>query len=190
MPDHLCSNSERLILQLHSLKKMSSFLKRKLTVLQVLALVAISVVLVLMSSIYYFTPSGTLALPAIAKHDKDSATIVASIPDTGSLARLKAAVDLLGNSPELAHGGFGFFLADADSGKVLCDFNSRRTLVPASILKTVTTGTALSILGPGYHYSTLLQHDGKTEGKVLKGNVYIHGSGDPRCSAARVPRTS
>lgn len=158
---------------------MSSFLKRKLTVLQVLALVAVSIVLVLLSSIYYFTPSGKLALPAIVKNNKDSAVIAPSVPDTGALARLLAAVDSLGNSPGLAHGGFGFFLADADSGKVLCEFNSKRTLVPASILKTVTTGTALSILGPGYRYTTLLQHDGKTEGKVLKGNIYIRGSGDP-----------
>jgi D-alanyl-D-alanine carboxypeptidase len=158
---------------------MRTFLYRKLTVLQVLALVAISIVLVLLSSIYYFTPSGKLTLPAIVKNDKDTSRSEVAVLDTGALARLRQAVDSLGSSPELAHGGFGFYLASVDSGKILYEFNSRKTLVPASILKTVTTGAALSILGPGYRFSTLLQHDGKTEGKVLKGNIYIRGSGDP-----------
>jgi D-alanyl-D-alanine carboxypeptidase/D-alanyl-D-alanine-endopeptidase (penicillin-binding protein 4) len=156
-----------------------SFLQRKLTVLQVIAIAAVACVLVLLSSVYYFTPEGKLAFTPRKKTAADSALVETAAIDTGALARLKAAVDSLGNCPELAHGGFGFYLAAADSGNTVCEFSSRRSLVPASILKTVTTGTALSILGPGYRFTTLLQHDGKPEGKVLKGNIYIRGTGDP-----------
>lgn len=158
---------------------MSSFLQHKLTILQVAAIVAVIIVLASLGSVYYFTPNGELALPAIVKSKKDTSSAEPSAPDTSALARLKAAVDSLGNSPEMAHGGFGFCLADTDSGKIIHELSSRKTLVPASILKAITTGTALSILGPGYRFNTLIQHDGGTEGKVLKGNIYIRGGGDP-----------
>jgi serine-type D-Ala-D-Ala carboxypeptidase/endopeptidase (penicillin-binding protein 4) len=155
-----------------------SFLKRKLTVLQVLAIMTISIVMVLLSSIYYFTPSGELALPKI-KEEKDTLATGPEQQDTSARQRLIAAVDSIGNSPQLAYGGFGFCLADTDSSTVIHEFNSSRSLVPASVIKTVTTGTALSLMGPGYRFSTLLQHDGKAEGNVLKGNIYIRGGGDP-----------
>jgi D-alanyl-D-alanine carboxypeptidase/D-alanyl-D-alanine-endopeptidase (penicillin-binding protein 4) len=158
---------------------MQKFLKHKLTVLQVIAIMSVTFVLVSISSVYYFTPSGELVVPSIAKNDKDSSAAGEAKIDTSALAKLKAAVDSLASSPEMAHGGFGFCLANTDSGDIIYESNSNRTLVPASILKTITTGTALSILGPGYRFNTLLQQDGKTEGKVLKGNIYIRGGGDP-----------
>lgn len=155
-----------------------SFLKRKLTVLQVIALLLVSITLILLSSVYYFTPSGEVKLPVIAAKKGEAPAAVAQT-DTSALGQLIAAVDSLGNSPELSYGGFGFYLSDIDSNNALLEFNADKTLVPASILKTITTGTALSLLGPGHRFTTLIQHDGKVEGRVLKGNIYIRGGGDP-----------
>lgn len=155
-----------------------SFLRRKLTVLQVIAVLLVSATLILLSSVYYFTPTGEVKLPVLAAKKSEFVPALAQA-DTSALGRLIAAVDSIGNAPEMSYGGFGFYLADVDSNNALLEFNANRTLVPASILKTITTGTALSLLGLGHRFSTLIQHDGTIEGGVLKGNIYIRGGGDP-----------
>jgi len=79
----------------------------------------------------------------------------------------------------MRYGSFGFCLYDPDSGKMILENEPDRSLVPASVLKVLTTGVALSRLGPGYRFSTRLQYDGKVLDGVLDGNIYIQGTGDP-----------
>jgi len=52
-------------------------------------------------------------------------------------------------------------------------------------MKVVTTGTALSLLGPKYRFATSLRYDGTIDAatKTLKGNICIHGGGDPALGA-------
>ncbi|MDR1682265.1 MAG: D-alanyl-D-alanine carboxypeptidase/D-alanyl-D-alanine-endopeptidase [Candidatus Symbiothrix sp.] len=57
------------------------------------------------------------------------------------------------------------------SGKVVWAYNRNTALTPASILKVVTTATALEILGENYRYPTTLAAAGDT--------LFIIGSGDP-----------
>ena len=157
-----------------------SFLNKRLPVKQALAIVAVSMVLAVLATAYFFSAPGKDVPSLKASTGKDPIVAEEDIaPDTSALAKLKIAIDSLGLSPAMMHGGFGFYLATADSGEVLCEFSSRRSLVPASVLKAVTTGTALRLLGPDYRFATVLQHDGKAEGKVLSGNIYIRGGGDP-----------
>jgi D-alanyl-D-alanine carboxypeptidase/D-alanyl-D-alanine-endopeptidase (penicillin-binding protein 4) len=105
--------------------------------------------------------------------------------DTSALGRLTAYVDSINNAPELFGGSWSFYLADVDSGKSICKVNIDHGLSPASVMKVVTTGTALSLLGPGFRFSTLLQYDGTIDAatKTLNGNIYIHGGGDPALGA-------
>ena len=51
-------------------------------------------------------------------------------------------------------------------------------------MKTVTTATALEILGEDYRFPTALEYDGSIENGLLKGNLYIKGSGDPSLGSA------
>jgi len=94
-------------------------------------------------------------------------------------------VDSINNAPELFGGNWSFYLSDVDSGKTICNINSDLGMVPASVMKVVSTGTALSILGPGFRFTTLLQYDGTIDPatKILNGNIYIHGGGDPALGA-------
>lgn len=57
------------------------------------------------------------------------------------------------------------------SGKVLHEYNKNAALTPASILKVVTTATALEVLGENYCFSTTLSADADT--------LIVHGTGDP-----------
>lgn len=88
---------------------------------------------------------------------------------------------LLLSSTFIFHPGnsVGIYAVDAESGRVLYDENSQKNMTPASSLKVVTTATALQILGPEFRFKTELEYDGSLESGTLKGNLYIHGGGDP-----------
>jgi D-alanyl-D-alanine carboxypeptidase/D-alanyl-D-alanine-endopeptidase (penicillin-binding protein 4) len=51
---------------------------------------------------------------------------------------------------------------------------------PASVMKLVTTFAALELLGPNYRWKTEAYLGGPLEGGVLRGNLILKGSGDPK----------
>ena len=75
-------------------------------------------------------------------------------------------------------------------GNASLKYNSDILLMPASIQKIVTTGTALMILGKDYRYSTTLAYDGFVGyDSILNGNIYIIGYGDPTLGSDRFAGT-
>ncbi|HWL13623.1 MAG TPA: D-alanyl-D-alanine carboxypeptidase/D-alanyl-D-alanine-endopeptidase [Ureibacillus sp.] len=70
-------------------------------------------------------------------------------------------------------------LREVDSGELLYVKNGDVGMKPASTLKLLTASGALELLGPDYRFQTKLFIDGEIEGKVLNGDVYIKGGGDP-----------
>ena len=50
---------------------------------------------------------------------------------------------------------------------------------PASVIKLVTTLSALELLGPTYQWHTDYLIDGQVKGKTLEGNLILKGGGDP-----------
>ena len=73
---------------------------------------------------------------------------------------------------------------EVNSGETVFAYDTIRQLTPASVMKTVTTATALEILGEDYRFPTALEYDGSIENGLLKGNLYIKGSGDPSLGSA------
>lgn len=61
----------------------------------------------------------------------------------------------------------------------LAQYNRRLKLIPASNVKLITTGLALTRLGPDWKFSTTLAHNGYVADGVLHGDLYIVGGGDP-----------
>ncbi len=70
---------------------------------------------------------------------------------------------------------------DLDTGDILFEYNRNKNLLPASNLKLITTAAALKILGPDYRFRTDFSIDGHIDSRLnlLKGNLYISGTGDP-----------
>ena len=151
--------------------------------LQVLAGSFVLLAVLWISFFFYFSGpvSDKLAKNGNDSLQKDSIAIktTRSKHDTTAFERLCIALDSLSRSVELTHSGFGFCLMDPDSNKIILEQNSRQSLVPASVMKTLTTGVALAKLGAGFHYVTRLQYDGEISNRVLHGNIYVLGSGDP-----------
>ena len=65
------------------------------------------------------------------------------------------------------------------TGEVIDEYRADKVVPPASVMKLLTTGAALEILGPGYRFPTILEHTGTIEKGVLQGDLYIRGTCDP-----------
>jgi serine-type D-Ala-D-Ala carboxypeptidase/endopeptidase (penicillin-binding protein 4) len=81
----------------------------------------------------------------------------------------------------MLHASVSFCAADADNSIITSEYNSLKSLVPASVMKLITSAAALELLGPEYTFKTTLGYSGslnKKSGK-LTGNIVIKGGGDP-----------
>ena len=54
---------------------------------------------------------------------------------------------------------------------------------PASTMKIVTTLVGLDVLGPAYTWQTTFASNGRLQGGVLGGALYVKGSGDPKLTS-------
>ena len=63
--------------------------------------------------------------------------------------------------------------------------NPQQAMNPASVMKLLTTWTALETLGPAYTWSTTLATSSLPEHGVLNGDLYLRGSGDPKLTLER-----
>ena len=85
----------------------------------------------------------------------------------------KSAIEQLTANKQLQHASIGFCVKDF-TGKEIASLNSQQSRTPASVLKTITTASALELLGGDYRYKTTLAKDKNRENHLL-----IYGSGDP-----------
>ncbi|MDM8559846.1 D-alanyl-D-alanine carboxypeptidase/D-alanyl-D-alanine-endopeptidase [Candidatus Parabeggiatoa sp. HSG14] len=68
------------------------------------------------------------------------------------------------------------------SGKVVYTYNALKPLLPASVMKIVTTAAALYYLSPEYRFKTEFLYNGRRKNGSIQGNFIIRGGGDPRLS--------
>lgn len=118
--------------------------------------------------------------PEIKKTTKDTLNIVSDTTKILPVDSLEWEINQLINDSALLHASVGIIIAEDSVQNVLYEYNPTLSLVPASVLKLLTTATALEILGGGMSFKTTLQYTGSiVEGHILKGNIIIKGGGDP-----------
>ena len=66
------------------------------------------------------------------------------------------------------------------TSKNILDWRATEAMNPASTMKLLTTLASLDILGPQYRWRTNIYTDGVIRQGVLKGNLYLQGTGDPK----------
>jgi D-alanyl-D-alanine carboxypeptidase/D-alanyl-D-alanine-endopeptidase (penicillin-binding protein 4) len=102
------------------------------------------------------------------------------VPQDSIKNSIQKAIEKLAADADLINASVSFMVKDLKTGKEVSYYNPDMSLVPASVLKTVTTATALEVLGGGYTFKTELQYSGYIDTHcVLHGDVYIKGGGDP-----------
>ena len=76
------------------------------------------------------------------------------------------------------HASYGAYALNAETGEVISQ-TSQISLVPASVMKIITTATALQILGPDFTFHTRLGYSGKVDqqNETLTGNLILKGGG-------------
>lgn len=82
-----------------------------------------------------------------------------------------------GQIPEYA--SVSALVIDLETGKELFNYDADRLLVPASLMKLVSTAVALEKLGPGFQFITRIWQTGEVKRGTLHGNLIIEGGGDP-----------
>jgi D-alanyl-D-alanine carboxypeptidase/D-alanyl-D-alanine-endopeptidase (penicillin-binding protein 4) len=94
-------------------------------------------------------------------------------------AQIPPALKTFIQKENLQHAGIGFKAVDLATGQTFAAYNDRSSFTPASNMKIVTTATALDVMGSRFRYETPLFYSGEIQNAVLKGNLYIQGTGDP-----------
>jgi serine-type D-Ala-D-Ala carboxypeptidase/endopeptidase (penicillin-binding protein 4) len=81
----------------------------------------------------------------------------------------------------MIHASVSLCFKDADNGETLIEYNSCKSLTPASVMKLITSGVTLELLGPTYNFRTILGYTGSINKRTgrLSGNIVIKGGGDP-----------
>lgn len=82
-------------------------------------------------------------------------------------------IQIFVNSSNLKHANIGFCVKNL-SGEEIAAYNPNAAYTPASVLKTITTATALELLEPNFRFETTLAIN-----KYDSTHVFIHGYGDP-----------
>ncbi len=76
--------------------------------------------------------------------------------------------------PSLKHASVGVCVTDLNTGKTILSHNADKSFTPASVMKLLTTATAIEVLGENYRYTTQVTRDADEPTRIL-----ILGSGDP-----------
>ncbi len=105
---------------------------------------------------------------------------------TSPLERLQKLIDSVQNDSEIRSGTVAASIRSTQTGEYKIQYNAQKSVNSASILKLVSTATALSVLSPTYRYQTFIEYDGSVIDSVLQGNLYIRGTGDPSFGSARI----
>jgi len=74
----------------------------------------------------------------------------------------------------------GIVVRDAATGDTRLAVNAGQPMNPASLMKLVTTFAGLELLGPAYTWKTTVWSAAPIEDGVLKGDLVIRGSADPK----------
>lgn len=81
-------------------------------------------------------------------------------------------------------------VVDLASGDTLVSHNADKPLVPASIMKCVTTASLIDKVGTDFRYLTPVYATGRIRDGVLEGNIVVTGSGDPTINSRHEPHSA
>jgi serine-type D-Ala-D-Ala carboxypeptidase/endopeptidase (penicillin-binding protein 4) len=104
-------------------------------------------------------------------------------------ANIEKAFKTFENDSQLRHGIASLYVIEEKSGNVIFEKNAGIGLAPASTQKIITGAATYELLGMGFVYNTILATNGKIEGNILKGDLFIKGNGDPTFGSWRYTGT-
>ncbi|MBQ6983336.1 MAG: D-alanyl-D-alanine carboxypeptidase/D-alanyl-D-alanine-endopeptidase [Paludibacteraceae bacterium] len=95
------------------------------------------------------------------------------------LLSLILSINILTTHPITSQANMSVLVQNLKTGEVIDSYRADKVVPPASVMKLLTTGVALEMLGPGFRFPTILEYTGTIENGVLYGDLYIKGTCDP-----------
>jgi D-alanyl-D-alanine carboxypeptidase/D-alanyl-D-alanine-endopeptidase (penicillin-binding protein 4) len=106
----------------------------------------------------------------------------APAPPPDARVLLRQFIDSLVEVPDFRSAHWGLLVVDPERGDTLYARNADKLFMPASNMKLLTGGTALTQLGPDFRWSTTLFARGRVRNGTLNGDLVVAGNGDPTVS--------
>jgi D-alanyl-D-alanine carboxypeptidase/D-alanyl-D-alanine-endopeptidase (penicillin-binding protein 4) len=110
--------------------------------------------------------------------------------NAAQVRKLKTELGKITGSKDFKTATIGFCVMDVETGKVLVETNSEKSLIPASTMKLITTGAGLALLGDTFRFKTELGYTGDIKNGVLDSNLVFTGYGDPTFGSERWDSTN
>jgi D-alanyl-D-alanine carboxypeptidase/D-alanyl-D-alanine-endopeptidase (penicillin-binding protein 4) len=96
-------------------------------------------------------------------------------------------IDVFTNNPLMANANISLLVRELETGRTIASYRPTNSTIPASTIKLITSATALELFGSDYRYQTKLEIDGSiSKDSVLRGNIFIRGSGDPTLGSSKM----
>lgn len=105
----------------------------------------------------------------------------------GCLVSRADAIDAFSESGAVNASQAAVLIIDLKTGDEIASLNADMPLIPASILKAVTTATLLEKLGSKYRYETAVDYTGPLRDGIIEGNIVVNASGDPSVNTRHDP---
>jgi D-alanyl-D-alanine carboxypeptidase/D-alanyl-D-alanine-endopeptidase (penicillin-binding protein 4) len=96
-----------------------------------------------------------------------------------AVRELQSSLARVFNAPIMSRGVWAVDVRSLDTGERLFELNSGKLMMPASNMKVVTLATAAETLGWDHRFTTTLEASGPVENGILRGDLFIRGTGDP-----------
>jgi serine-type D-Ala-D-Ala carboxypeptidase/endopeptidase (penicillin-binding protein 4) len=98
----------------------------------------------------------------------------------GALENIQMKIAQFMKRPGVRSASWGIQILDPSASKVLLEVNPDKTFLPASVLKVITTSTALEKLGPDFRHRTSVYSNGVVDSDgTATGDLILVGRGDP-----------
>ncbi len=104
-----------------------------------------------------------------------------------TLAALRAEIDGAVAATGGAKARWSIQATSVGRGETLYARNAGESMAPASNMKLFTSAAALEHLGADYRFSTFLAAHGRIRDGVLRGDLYLYGTGDPTLGTRFAP---
>jgi D-alanyl-D-alanine carboxypeptidase/D-alanyl-D-alanine-endopeptidase (penicillin-binding protein 4) len=99
--------------------------------------------------------------------------------ETRAVRQLRADLSNVFGAPIMARGVWGVHVKSLDSGESIFELNAGKLMMPASNMKIVTLATTAEILGWDHRFTTTLETTAPIADGVLRGDLFVRGTGDP-----------
>ena len=118
------------------------------------------------------------------------ATLLFGLLYFNTIAQTHPALERFLSTSYMRGASVSFMIKDVRNDTALYRYDANREVIPASVLKLVTTATALEFFGENFRFETAIAYDGGIKDSTLFGNIYIIGSGDPTLGSSETGRDS